>query len=101
MEADIIATGFRISEEMHGVRYAEVIGDGDSSVLHNIRTTVLSYGREVNKVECVNHAVKGYRSKLEKDFLAFHGRGGLTNSVIVKITHGAHCAIWKHYDRDK
>ena len=75
MEADIIATGFRISEEKHGVRYTEVIGDGDSLVLHNIRTTVLSYGRHVDNVECANHAVKGYRSKLEKlakDFLAFH-----------------------------
>ena len=58
MEADIIATGFRIME-MHGVRYTEVIGDGDSSVLHNIRTTVLSYSRDVDKVECLNHAVKG------------------------------------------
>ena len=29
MEADIIATRFRISEEMHGLRYEEVIGDGD------------------------------------------------------------------------
>ena len=63
MEADIIATGFRISEEMHDVRYTEVIGDGDSSVLHNICTTVLSYGRYVDKVECANHAVKRYRSK--------------------------------------
>ena len=99
MEADIIATGFKISEEMHGVKYTKVIGDGDSSVLHNIRTTVLSYGRYVDKVECVNHTVKGYRSKLEKlakDFPAFHGCGGLTKSVTVKITHGAHCAIWKH-----
>ena len=32
MEADIIATGFRLSETMHGVRYTQVIGDGDSSV---------------------------------------------------------------------
>ena len=43
--------------------------------------------------------VKGYRSKLEKlakDFPAFRGRGGLTKSVIVKITHGARCAIRKH-----
>ena len=99
MEADIIATGFRISQEMHGVRYTQVIGDGDSSVLHNIRTTVPSYGRDVDKIECANHAVKGYRSKLEKlakDFSAFRGRGGLTKSVILKITYGARCAIRKH-----
>jgi len=25
MEADIIATGFRISEEKHGLRYTEVV----------------------------------------------------------------------------
>jgi len=31
MEANIIATGFRISEEMYGLRYTELIGDGDSS----------------------------------------------------------------------
>ena len=64
MEADIIATGFQISEEMHGVRYTQVIRDGDSSVLHNIRTVILSYGRDIDKVECANHAAKGYRSKL-------------------------------------
>ena len=28
MEADIIATGFCLSETMHGVRYTQVIGDG-------------------------------------------------------------------------
>ena len=47
----------------------------------------------------MNHAVKGYRSKLEKsvkDFPAFRGRGGLTKSVIVKMTQGARCAIRKH-----
>ena len=47
MEADIIASGFKVSEEMHGLRYTELIGDRDSSVLHTIQTTVLSYGRTV------------------------------------------------------
>ena len=99
MEADIIATGFRLSESMHGVRYTQVIGDGDSSVLYTIQTTVQSYGRDVVKIECANHAVKCYRSRLEqlaKDFPSFRGRGGLTKSVIMKITHGARCAIHNH-----
>ena len=56
MEADIIATGFRLSETMHGVRYTQVIGDGDSSVFYTIQTTVPSYGRDVAKIECANHA---------------------------------------------
>ena len=76
MEANIIATGFQISEEMYDVRYTQVIGDGDSLVLQNIHTRVLSYGRDFHKVECANHAAKGYKSKLEKlakDFPAFRG----------------------------
>ena len=46
-----------------------------------------------------NHAVKCYRSRLEqlaKDFPSFRGRGGLTKSTIMKITHGACCAILNH-----
>ena len=64
MEADIIAAGFKASESMHGLHYTEVIGDGDSSVLHTVQTTV-PYGRDVKKVECANHAVKCYRGRLE------------------------------------
>ena len=58
MEADIIATGFRLSETMHGVRYIQVIGDGDSSVFYTIQTTIPSYGRDLAKIECANHAIK-------------------------------------------
>jgi len=55
--------------------------------------------RDIDEVECVNHAVKGYRSKLgklAKDFPAFHGRRGLTKLVIIKVKHGVCCAIRKH-----
>ena len=58
-----------------------------------------SYGRDVEKVECANHAVKCFRGRLEqlaKDFPSFRGRGRLTKSVIMKITHGARCAIRNH-----
>ena len=99
MEADIIASGFQLSESMHGLRYMKVIGDGDSSVLYTIQTTVQPYGKEVQKIECAKHAVKCYRTRLEqltKDFPTFRGRGGLTKSVIMKITHGARCAIRQH-----
>ena len=98
MEADIIAAGFKASESMHGLRNTKVIGDGDSSVLHTVQTTV-PYGRDVKKVECANHAVKCYRGRLEqlaKDNPTFRGRGGLTKAVIKKIAYGARCAIRKH-----
>ena len=71
MVADIIATGFRLSETMHGVRYTQVLGHRDSSVLYTIQRTVQTYGRDVVKIECANHAVKCYHSRLEqlaKDF---------------------------------
>ena len=42
-----------------------MIGDGDSSVHHSVITSV-PYGRFVEKVECLNHTVKCYRSDLEK-----------------------------------
>ena len=103
MEADIIAAGFRQSEAMHGLRYIKVIGDGDSSVLHTIHTTV-PYGRYVSKLECANHCVKCYRSHLEqmvKDFPHFKGRGNLSKRTIIKIAYGARCAIHKRaQDRD-
>ena len=81
MEADIITSGFQLSENMHGLRYMKLIGDGDSSVLYTIHTTVQPYSREVEKIECANHAVKSYRTRLEqlaKDFPSFRGGGGLT-----------------------
>jgi len=48
MEADIIAARFKASESMHGLDLTEVIGDGDSSVLYTVQTTV-PYGRDVKK----------------------------------------------------
>lgn len=49
MEADIVVEGFNSSIQMHGVRYKEIIGDGDSSVLAKIRSNV-PYGKEVSKI---------------------------------------------------
>ena len=51
MESDIIVEGFNLSESMHGLRYMQFIGDGDSSVHYNIVTSV-PYGRHVEKIEC-------------------------------------------------
>ena len=86
-------------ETMHCVQYSQVIGEGDSSVLYTIQTTVQSYGQDIVKNECANHTVKCYRSRLEqlaKDFLTFCGQGGLTKSTVMKITRGACCDICNH-----
>lgn len=65
MEADIIVEGFCRSIEMHHLRYKTFIADGDSSVYSKIMEKV-PYGREVAKIECVNHTVKNYGKALRK-----------------------------------
>ena len=98
MEPDTITEGFLSSETMHGLRYMELVGDGDSSVFNSIITNV-PYGRYVKKIECCNHAVKCYRTRLEatlKDNPQIGGRGGLTKAMIVRITTGARGAIRFH-----
>ena len=98
MEADIIVEGFNMSEKLHGLRYITLIGDGDSSVHHNIISS-LSYGRYVEKIECANHVVKCYHSRLAnivKDNPKFGGQGKLTKGIIMKITQAARKAITAH-----
>ncbi|KAG0437785.1 hypothetical protein HPB47_017291, partial [Ixodes persulcatus] len=63
MESDILVEGFQASETMHGLQYRTFIGDGDSSV-HNQILCKVSYGHLVEKVECANHVVKCYTTKL-------------------------------------
>ena len=95
MESDIFVEGFRLSERTHGVRYMKLVGDGDSSVTSTIREAV-PYGVYVEKIECTNHAVKCYRSRLEqlvKDNPQYRGKGGLT---IQRLTFGARVAIRLH-----
>ena len=98
MESDMLAEGFRMSERSHGVRYLRLVADGDSSVMATIRQTV-PYGPFVEKIECANHACKGYRSRLEKlatDHPEFCRRGGLTKRAIQRLTVGARVAIKMH-----
>ena len=99
METDILVSGFNAAEEMHGVHYMRVIGDGDSSVMCDIQQFVPVWGHMVKKIECANHAIKCYRNRLEKitqDFPKYKGKGKLTQRVIQRLTAGARCAIKMH-----
>ncbi len=58
--------GFLAAEKTHGVRYIKFVGDGDSSVYPTLLTQVPIWGRDIQKIECSNHACKCYRSSLEK-----------------------------------
>ena len=97
MKSEIIAEQF---ESMHGLEYTEVIGDEDSSVFHTIQATVIPYSKDVQEVECTNHAVKCFRKLIRaasKGFsIFFRGRGHLIKSIIMKITNGARCVNRNH-----
>ena len=83
METDIILKGFLQSEQQHGLRYIEFIGDGDSSVFPALVSGV-PYGHYIKKLECANHAVKCYRTALENlinDKPLYKGRGKLTQNM--------------------
>ena len=98
MESDIVAQGFQLSEATHGIRYLKLVGDGDSSVMATIHQSV-PYGTYVEKIECANHAVKCYRSRLEelaRDNPQYRGKGGLTKRAIQRLTVGARIAIRMH-----
>ncbi|XP_065906075.1 uncharacterized protein [Dysidea avara] len=98
METDIIVEGFKKSEAMHGLRYIYMIGDGDSSVYLSVTINV-PYGLGVHKVECANHAIKCFRSGLEKitkENAGYSGKHGLTPARIQRICRGMKCAIRQH-----
>ena len=95
METDIILKRFLTSEQQHGLRYIEFIGDGDSSVFPTLVSGV-SYGPYIKKLECANHAVKCYRTALENlvhDKPSYKGKGKLTEAMRKKLTKAARSAI--------
>ena len=96
MESDIIVEGFQLAEQQHGVRYTKFIGDGDSSVLARLREDVKVWGRDIEKQECANHAVKCFRSSLEKlakEKPQYKGRGKLTEQMRKRLASSMRCAI--------
>ena len=99
MKADIILEGFRQPENMHGLRYLWLIGDGDGSVYHSVVTGVPSYGCETVKIDCTNHAVNCYWNRLKvlcNDKTLYCYTHELSKDMMKQITHGARWAIKMH-----
>jgi hypothetical protein len=66
MEAAAIVEGFLCSEELYSVKYARLVADGDSSVYHKI-LEARPYGPLiVDKIECRNHLLRNYCTKLRE-----------------------------------
>lgn len=96
MEANILVEGFNRSIEMHGVQYRKFIGDGDSSTFARLKDEV-SYGNQIRKVECTNHAIKNFHKhliKVKKDTnITLRGRKLLTQHAINHLVRRAKCII--------
>ena len=70
-------------------------GDSDSSIFPTLRENVPIWGRDIQKVECANHACKCCWSSLEKlvtNNPSCKGKGGLTEKMRKQLTSAA-CAI--------
>ena len=95
MEPDIILEGFMEAERVHGLRYTQFIGDGDSSVYPTLLQNV-PWGYAIRKLECANHACKCYRGALEllvKSNSSYKGSGGLTLNIRRRLVSAARSAI--------
>lgn len=64
MEASIIVEGFKISEQMYGVRYAKFIKDGENNVYKKILEQRPYKYLTVEKVEYRNHLYNNFCNKL-------------------------------------
>ena len=62
MESDIILEGFKQSISIHGLKYAYLVGDGDSSVLKRLQA---ESPYVVEKIECSNHLLRNYCTNLK------------------------------------
>ncbi len=81
---------------MHGVRYMNFVGDGDSSVYPTLVQNVPVWGQAIKKLECANHACKYYRCALERlvqENSSYKGSGGLTQKMRKRLVSAARSAI--------
>ncbi|XP_032676769.1 uncharacterized protein LOC116846694 [Odontomachus brunneus] len=89
MEVDSITEMFVRSEEKHGVKYVNYIGDGDSKTFAGIQK-INPYGDDcpVTKNECVGHVEKRMGSQLRniKKKEKLSGKNRLTEVLIKKLT---------------
>ncbi|KAF4528913.1 hypothetical protein B566_EDAN017330 [Ephemera danica] len=64
MEAAVVSEGFCSSEAEYGLIYDQLIADGDSSVYKKIRDAKPYKDTIVEKIECRNHLLRNFDSKL-------------------------------------
>ncbi|CAG9857125.1 unnamed protein product [Phyllotreta striolata] len=100
MEAHMVVQG----EEMHGQRYMKFIADGNSSVYKHI-TEKVTYGTDVKKIECTNHALKNYGKRLrdiKKDTtIDLASKKLLTEKKMKLLLKRAKTSIYEHAKKEE
>ncbi|XP_060803394.1 uncharacterized protein LOC132902430 [Amyelois transitella] len=66
MEATALVEGFKTSVETHKLIYSRLIADGDSSTHSNILRAKPYGNLLVEKIECTNHLLRNYCTKLDE-----------------------------------
>ncbi|KYN50510.1 hypothetical protein ALC57_00149 [Trachymyrmex cornetzi] len=91
MEVDAVVEMFQRSEALHGLQYANYIGDGDSKTFKGILDVQPYENLLVTKRECIDHVQKRMGTRLRKlkktvKGLGGKGKGKLTDKVIDQLT---------------
>lgn len=76
------------------VWYMRLIGDGDSSVMCNIKDDAPSH--VASKIECANHVYRNRLEEIIQQFQKYKGKGKLLKRVVTWLTAEA-CATIKMY----
>lgn len=64
MEVDVVVEMFSRSETLHGLKYCNYIGDGDSKTFKNIVETQPYADITISKKECIDHVQKRMGTRL-------------------------------------
>lgn len=89
MEVDAMLEMFGRSETLHGVKYANYVGDGDSKTFSSITNAAPYEDLVVQKKECIGHVQKRMGTRLrnaKKHNKGLGGRGKLTAKMVDKLT---------------
>ncbi|XP_012235069.2 uncharacterized protein [Linepithema humile] len=101
MEVDAIVEMFCRSEELHGVKYSNYVGDGDSKTFKGILDCEPYDNFTVCKKECVGHVQKRMGTRLrnlKKNSKGLGGKGKLTGKLIDELTIYYGLAIRRNVD---
>ena len=89
MEVDAVIEMFARSETLHGLKYINYIGDGDSKTFKGLLDANPYESVQVQKKECIDHVQKRMGTRLrnlKKKVKGLGGKGKLTAKLIDELT---------------